>query len=220
VAAVATVVATHQIVTARASQLAVAEMLAEQEIDSIADAMLNLLAFTTEPQALTRMVAATDTDAEFERMVESIVQDAARAAESVSVTVRPDIWHIRYVNPPCCSRCAVLAGRVYRFSDGFDRHPNCDCSMIPTTVAAPFAQSPSDLVEQGLVTDLSKADRKAIQDGADISQVVNVRRRAAGLREPGRVLARGGRPTPEGIYRMTADRVEAVSLLRKFGYIT
>lgn len=220
IAAVARVVLTHQVVTARTSQLAVAEMLMEQEIDRVAEGMLNSLAFTTEPPALARMAEATTTEAEFARMVESIVQDAARAAESVATAVRPDLYHVRYVSPPCCSRCAILAGRVYRWSDGFERHTNCDCSMIPTTVAAPFAQSPDDLIERGLVTDLSKADRRAILDGADPGKVVNVRRRAAGLREPGRVLARAGRPTPEGIYRMAADRTEAVSLLRKFGYIT
>ena len=60
------------------------------------------------------MVEQAETDFDFDRLVESIVTDAARAAESVSMTAYPDIYHVRYVNPPCCSRCAILAGRVYR----------------------------------------------------------------------------------------------------------
>lgn len=216
--AVAKVVASHQVATAVMSQRAMAQMLAEQEIDVAADALLNSTAFTTEVETFTRMAESAGDDG-FDRLVESLVQDAARAAESVSVAVRPDIYHVRFVNLPCCSRCAVLAGRVYRFSDGFQRHPGCDCSMIPTTVASPLRQSPEDLFEQGQIRGLSKADVKAIHDGADLGQVVNIRRKAAGLREPGRVLSRTGRPTPEGIYRMASNRGQAVELLAKFGYV-
>lgn len=217
--AVAGVVVAHQIAQAQTSQTAVAEMLAEQEIDSIADALLNVASFTTDLPTLDRMIQAVDTDFEFDRLVESIVQEAARAAESVAVAVRPDIYHVRYVNPPCCARCAILAGRVYRWSTGFERHPGCDCSLVPTTVASPYAQDPDQLVADGLVRGLSKADMKALADGADLNQVVNVRRRQAGLIEAGQVLARGGRPTPAGVYRLASDREQAVELLAKYGYI-
>lgn len=194
-------------------------MLAEQEIESIADALLNVLSFTTEPAAVEEMIGAVDTDWEFDQLVDSIVQDAARAAESVAVAVRPDIYHVRFLSPPSCSRCAVLAGRVYRWSTGFERHPGCDCSMIPTTVASPFVQDVDQLVREGQVAGLSKADRKALADGADLNQIVNVRRTKAGLLEAGHALSRGGRPTPAGIYRLASDRAEAVELLRRFGYV-
>lgn len=219
VLAIAPIVAAHQATAARASQQAVAEMLAEQQIDSIADALLNVLSFTTSAPTLDRILADVDTDAEFERLVESLVQDAARTAESVSTAVRADIWHVRYLSPPSCSRCAVLAGRVYRYSDGFQRHPNCDCVMIPTTVAKAQPLDLEQMVRDGQVTGLSKADRRALADGADLNQIVNVRRKAAGLTESGRVLDRAGRPTPEGIYRMASSRTEAVALLRRFGYV-
>jgi hypothetical protein len=194
-------------------------MLDEQQIESVADALLNVLSFTTAPADLARMLEQVDTDFEFDRMVDSIVTDAARAAESVSVAVREDIWHVRFVSPPCCSRCAILAGRVYRYSEGFLRHPNCDCSMIPTTIASPLRQSPEQLVEDGQVTGLSKADMNALADGADLGQVVNVRSKKAGLLEAGHAITRGGRPTPAGIYRLASDRLEAVELLRRYGYI-
>lgn len=218
--AVASVVVAHQLAQAQTSQAAVAQMLAEQGIPTGVDALLNLPSFTTQLAEMERMIEQAATDMQFDRLVDSLVTDAARAAESVAVAVRPDIYHVRYVSPPCCARCAILAGRVYRWSDGFERHPGCDCSMIPTTVAAPYAQSPEDLVEQGLVRGLSKADLRALEDGADLGRVVNVRSRSAGLLEAGHALTRGGRPTPAGIYRMASDRDDAVRLLARYGYIT
>lgn len=218
--AVAGVVVAHQIATAQTSQQAVAEMLAEQEIDSIADALLDVLSFTTDATTLDQMIAAVDTDFEFDRLVDSIVQDAARAAESVAVAVRPDIYHVRFVSPPCCARCAILAGRVYRWSTGFERHTNCDCSMIPTTIRSPYVQDIDQLIRDGQVRGLSKADMQALADGADLGQVVNVRSRKAGLLEAGHALQRGGRPTPAGIYRLASDRAEALELLARYKYIT
>lgn len=220
--AVAGVVAAHQIAQAQTSQTAVAEMLDEQAIESVADALLDLASFTTAATDLDRMLAdiTQDMQAEFDRLVASLVTDAARAAESVAVTVRPDIYHVRFVNPPCCARCAILAGRVYRWSDGFQRHPGCDCSMIPTTVASKFRQDPDELVRSGQVTGLSKHDRQALSDDADLGRVVNVRSKKAGLLEAGHALQRGGRPTPAGIYRLAADdRDKALGLLQRFGYI-
>lgn len=218
--AVAGVVVAHQIAQAQTSQTAVGEMLTEQSIDKAAEALLNLASFTTDTSSLDAMLAAIDTDGEFDRLVESITTDAARAAESVATAVRPDIYHVRYVNPPCCARCAVLAGRVYRWSEGFQRHPGCDCSMIPTTVASPLRQNPDQLVADGQVRGLSKADLLAVQDGADLGQVVNVRKRAAGLLEAGQSLQRGGRPTPAGIYKLAGDaQGKALDLLQQYGYI-
>lgn len=217
-AAVAGVVVAHQATQAVTSQRAVSEMLAEQQIESAADALLNSISFTTDAKTFEQMAEAAG-EGQLDRLVESLVQDAGRSAESVSTAVRADIWHVRFLSPPSCSRCAVLAGRVYRYSEGFKRHPNCDCVMIPTTVASPLVQDPVALLRAGQVTGLSKADAQAVADGADLNQVVNIRSRAAGLTESGRVLARAGRPTPEGIYRIASDRTQAVELLARYGYI-
>jgi hypothetical protein len=94
--------------------------------------------------------------------------------------------------------------------------------MIPAAEsAAPgLVSDPTDLMRQGKVTGLSRADLQAIADGADLGKVVNVRRYSSGLRESGRVLARAGKLTPEGIYRLASDRTEAVAMLRRFGYLT
>lgn len=221
VSIVVAVATTYQAAAAVQAQSAVAAMLAEQAIPAAAEALLNPLSFTTAADTLAEWFSDVETDAAFARLVASLVQDAGRSAESVSVTARPRISFVRYLSPPSCARCAVLAGRVYRWSEGFLRHPNCDCVMLPTTVgqAPELITDPLDLVEQGRVTGLSKADLQAVADGADLNQVVNVRQVSAGLREAGRVLARRGRPTPEGIYRTASDRAEAVEMLRRFGYL-
>lgn len=219
-AQVARVVITHQIAQAQLAELAVEQMLAEQQIEAEAEALLNSPAFTTDAASLGDMLEAVETDREFERLVASIVQDAARAAESVAVTARPRVYHVRLVNPPCCSRCAILAGRVYPWSTGFLRHPGCDCSMIPTTVASELWQDPEQLVEDGQVTGLSRADVQALADGGDLNRIVNVRKKAAGLLTAGHALTREGKPTPAGIYRRAnGDRELALRLLRAAGYV-
>jgi hypothetical protein len=223
-AAVAAVVIQHQATQANEVDGAMTAMLAEQGLREPAEAALNALAFTTAQEQVEAMLAEIqqDVDWEFERLVSSIVQDAGRAAQAVETVTRPHIVHVRHLNLPSCSRCAVLAGREYRWSTGFKRHPGCDCVMIPTTVAAPdLTYDPEQLARDGLIRGLSKADLKALDDGADFGQIVNVRNRKAGLMEAGQALTRAGRPTPAGIYRLAnGDRDAALNLLKEHRYIT
>ena len=218
-AALASVVVTHQAAQARMSEQAVADMLSEQGADVAPAGSLLPLSFTTDARMLAGMIGPTTNVG---RLVGSLVQDAGRAAESVATAARPNVGHVRYLSPPSCSRCAILAGRAYRYSDGFQRHPGCDCVMVPATEdAAPgLASDPAGLLREGKVTGLSKADTRAIADGADPNKVVNVRRRSAGLMESGRVLARAGKLTPEGIYHLASSQSDAVAMLRRFGYLT
>lgn len=69
----------------------------------------------------------------------------------------------------------MLAGAYYRWNSGFLRHPGCDCVHIPTTenLADDFRTSPDLLVERGLVKDLTKAQQQRIDDGADLTKVLN-----------------------------------------------
>lgn len=217
---VAAVVATHQIASARESRDAVAEMLLEQEIDALADALLNLASFSTDVETFSRMIEATDTDLEFDRLVASLVQDAGNAAEQVAIAARPGLGWVRHLSPPSCSRCVQLAGRVYRYSDGFLRHPGDDCVTIAVREGDPtYVVDPVEMLRRGQVTGLSKADKQAILDGADFNRVVNVRSKRAGLYEAGQALTRGGRPTPAGIYRLASTREQALDLLKRYGYI-
>lgn len=195
-------------------------MLTQQDIDIEAEALLNSAAFTTSLTNFERMVEDIATDWQFDQIVASLTQDAARAAQGVAIAARPNVGHVRMLNPPSCARCVVLAGRVYRYSNGFLRHPGDDCVMIPTTLAnADLTQDPAELMRKGLITGMSKADRQAIRDGADFGQVVNVRLRAAGMTQAGRVLSRRGRPTPEAIYRSTDTQEEALAALQAAGYL-
>ncbi len=68
---------------------------------------------------------------------------------------------------------------------------------------------------------LTKASGQAFRDGADLGRLVNARR---GLSEGGLTTTEGARRgrvrlTPEAIYRRAESREQAVSLLRKHGYL-
>jgi len=217
---VATVVRRHQAAAAATVTGAISTMLAEQGTPVAPEAELLPLAFTVSAETVMQMAENTAERWQFERLVASLVTDAARAAESVSIATRPRVGYVRYVSPPCCSRCAILAGRFYRWSSGFDRHPGCDCTHLATTdPRSEYLQSPEDLVDRGLVSGLSKADRRALADGADLGQVVNIRGKRAGLMESGQALTRAGRPTPASIYRSATSRDDALKRLRAAGYI-
>lgn len=217
---IARVVAFHQATAAFQGERAVAQMLAEQAITGSTNALLNAQAFTTAAGAVGAMLEQVEIDYQFSQLVASLVQNAGRAAEQAATAVRPKVGYARYLSGASCSRCAVLAGRVYRYSQGFLRHPRCDCTMVPTSIANPaFVHDPVERVRQGLVTGLSRADREAIDAGADFGRVVNVRRAQAGLSTPGRVLSRASRPTPEAIYASAPSREDAIQALISAGYV-
>lgn len=117
------------------------------------------------------------------------VQQAGRNAAGVGITVFPEITgYTRALRTPSCPRCIVLAGRVYRWSSGFARHPRCDCLHIPDYGSRDRRNrlkptDPEDYFkglskEQQDVT-FGKADAQAIRDGADMNQVVNAHRKGA-----------------------------------------
>jgi hypothetical protein len=144
------------------------------------------------PQALTVGRAHLD------RIVLTQVADASRVAESVATVTRTRVtgW-VRMVTPPCCPQCAILAGRFYRWSSGFERHPNCDCRHIPASedVAGDLRTDPKQLFDRGQVRGLSKSDATAIADGADPGQVINAHRGMSTAQVYGRNL----KITTEGI---------------------
>lgn len=173
---VAAVVVRHQAAAAVTATAALSAMLAEQGTPVSPEAAIVPLAFTASPEAVTSMAGEIDAGWQLDRLVMSLVVDAARGAESVSITTRPRVGYVRYLSPPSCSRCAILAGRFYRWSEGFKRHPGCDCTHLATTdPRSEFIQNPHELVDKGLVTGISKADRRALADGADLNQLVNAK---------------------------------------------
>lgn len=110
------------------------------------------------------------------------VADAARQAVGVMTASRKNLGGtVRVLNPPSCQRCAILAGRFYRWSKGFDRHPRCDCVNLPSqsqgwAQSEGFITDPMDAYRAGHIRDLTAAQVKAISEGADIGRVVNAYR--------------------------------------------
>lgn len=111
-------------------------------------------------------------------LARTMVADAGRGAAQVAITATPRAGYLRMVNPPCCQDCAILAGKWFRHNAGFDRHPSCDCTHVPAMSpdAAPSGYVSDVPADQ--IRDLTDGQRKALDDGADLSQVVNAYRRA------------------------------------------
>lgn len=116
-------------------------------------------------------------------IVRTQIADAGRVAVGIGIAARRHVGgYVRMLNPPSCSRCLVLAGKWFKWNQGFRRHPRCDCVHIPSSEdrsgdlkTNPYRYLESvDQAERERI--LGKAGAKAIEDGADISQVVNARR--------------------------------------------
>lgn len=179
-----------------------------------------------------------------ERIARTQITDAGRVAAGVEVATRPRVGWVRMLTPPSCDRCLILAGQFYRWSDGFDRHPNDDCVSIPAAENRPgdYRTDPEAYLrtlsaeEQDRL--LGKANAQAWRDGADLNQVVNAKRgmattadgvkiTTAGATTRGlagqRLGARSGRTAtrlvPESIYRLARDRSDALRLLKLHGYV-
>lgn len=185
-------------------------------------------------------VALASGQALLDRAVQTLIADTGRQAAGVDVAARRGVGYVRMLNPPSCSRCTILAGRFYRWNNGFDRHPRCDCVHQPST-SLDAARS------EGLVDDpyeyfrslpeaeqdkaFGRANAQAVRDGADIFQVVNARRgmtpnglfTTEGTSRRGNAslgLARNQRRmTPELIYQQAGSRDEALRLLERHGFV-
>jgi hypothetical protein len=172
---------------------------------------------------------------QLEMLAQTTVQDTGRAAVSAGMIARPHVkGYVRILVPPSCSRCVILAGRVYRYSTGFQRHPRCDCAAcLPATDLGDAEEQtvdPMAAVRAGQVRGLSKAEEAAISDGADLNQIVNAHRSGAyqGMTTAEGVTRRGvagkrlrgrQRLTVGAIQRLASDREEAVRLMIAHGYI-
>lgn len=193
------------------------------------------------------------------RMVATTITDTARTATSVAMTANTScVAYVRVVKLPACSRCIILAGRQYTYSEGFKRHPKCDCGMEPMThdewKSRETAQSPEDLFKAMTPEERRKrfgtAGADALENGADMGQVVNARRGMATTSTGKRVTTEGttkrgigakalkaqgfqksagsryervkeARLMPEQILKQAhGNRDLQLALLRKHGYIT
>lgn len=178
----------------------------------------------------------------------TLLSDTARQGESLGMGVRPVSGYVRMLTPPSCARCVILAGKYYRKSAGFQRHPGCDCRHIPasesvagdlTVDSRAYVASLDEAEVDGL---LGKAGADAFRAGGDLEQIVNARRGMRVAQIGGRSvlvtnegMSRRGfarrrmaiadpsrrrvRMMPESIARVARDREEYLRLLRANGYI-
>lgn len=181
---------------------------------------------------------------QMQQIVASEVADAGRSATGVEIWSKP-LWtnYVRVLNPPSCPECTILAGRIYRDNEGFERHPNCDCQHWPVenweaAHDAGLVSSPGEAWDKGYITGLTKAEEQAIRDGADMTQVINSRRKKRKVTVAGQTLKttlsgttrtaawRRDNPNlpyrlrPESIYKIAAgDQAEILRLLKLYGYL-
>lgn len=239
----AALVAAYQLLAAQQGAAAVPATLTEQGLATAATATVAAQALAGTTSAgfpLATIFESLESAAQLSMLVASSVQDAGRNGASVRMAVTPSVdGYVRMLNPPSCSRCVILAGKFYRWNEGFERHPNCDCRHIPTTenLAGDITTDPQAYfdslthLEQDRIFTATGAE--AIRDGADMGRVVNARRNG-GVRKAqlfgreaftttvgtGRRSRGGPRLMPESIYAIAGDdRAEAIRLLKLHGFI-
>lgn len=124
--------------------------------------------------------AASSGEGLLSRYAHTETGDAGRLSTQSALTARRVGGYVRVVTPGCCARCAILAGRWYRYNASFLRHPGCSCQGVPAgsedgAVAEGFVTDAKALFDEGKVSGLSQAESQAIALGADPAQVVNAR---------------------------------------------
>ena len=179
------VVVGAQIAAVREAADAVPAMLEEQGVDAEPVAQVvpaGLVGVASDGRALGSLLELAETAEQFDRIVETQLQDVARNASSVAIAARPAVTgYVRMINPGACSRCVVQAGKWFRWNEGFQRHPQCGCRHVTarentasdmTTDPAAYFDSLSEAEQDRAFT---KAGAQAIRDGADRGRVVNAR---------------------------------------------
>lgn len=184
--AVARVLTAYQIVAAQDALTSIPAMLAEQGIpDSPVGtvAVSNLAGRASDGRPLVSLLEQASSDTQRALMVATQLQDAARVAAGMGIAARPNVGgYARMLVPPSCSRCAILAGKFFKWNTGFQRHPRCDCRHIPTTenLAGNLTTDPrayfNSLSPADQAKTFGKANAEAIREGADIGKVVNAYR--------------------------------------------
>lgn len=157
----------------------------------------------------------------------TVMADTSRGIVATDIAQRPTITgYVRMLNPPSCSRCAILAGKWFRWNAGFQRHPRCDCRHIPSSedMAGDLRTDPyayfHSLSKDDQYRMFGKSNARAINEGADIYRVVNIDQRGLGTVKSARKYGTPHRMTPDDIFQVAGTRTNAIKMLEHEGYIT
>lgn len=248
----ATVIAASQLLAAQTAESYIGDALGQQDITKPVEGLLNpwaLVGVASDGRPLETLLiqpalAVLGALAEGFSMARSMqigyaglesitrtqVADGFRAADSVAGAARRVSTYVRVLTPPSCSRCVILAGDDRAWNTSFKRHPGDDCISLPTTRTKGYARrtNPDEYFrslsreEQDRV--FTKAGAQAIRDGADIGQVVNARRKAAGMAgtvsKRVRKRARDVGLDADEFQRRGRGRLQTVSVLGEDTFIT
>lgn len=153
--------------------------------------------------------------------------DTGRSVVGADIAQRPTLTgYTRMLNAPSCSRCVILAGKWFKWNDGFLRHPRCDCRHIPASedVAGDIATDPyayfNSLSPEAQVKAFGKPEARAINDGGDIYRVVNIKQNGLGTAKSAKRYGTPTRMTVDDIYRTAGHRTNALRMLEEQGYVT
>ena len=181
-----------------------------------------------------------------EGLVSFAVADAASHAHDVQVTATRNTYSVFTEPGSMCQRCAPLVGKRYKPGTHVKRHPRCDGVMEAHSDRSPYVLEPATADR---IKDLTKGQQAALDEGADLNQVLNAKRKGSvsGIYTTEGTTRRGyaysairarhgafaeakkagarytsttvGRLSPEAIYRVAKDQADMVRLLRTYGYI-
>lgn len=208
-AAVARVVTAYQIVAAKDAARSVPLMLEEQGLpdEPVGEVAVARLAGTaSDGRPLETLFDQAESDYKFGLMVATQLQDVARIAAGLGIVARPRVTgYVRMLNPPSCARCAILAGKFFKWNKGFDRHPQCDCRHIPSSeaLAGDLTTDPRAYFDSLSPADQAKTfgkhNAEAIREGADVGQVVNAYKGTSTTATRVRVKGRGQEGSGTGV---------------------
>lgn len=142
--------------------------------------------------------------------------DTRRMVYQADIMQRPTLTGFtRMLNPPSCKDCIALAGKWFRWNEGFERHPNCDCQHIPAAenVSGDFRTDPYAMFDSMTPAEqervFGRSEARALREGADIYKVVNQSNRK--LKTANSAI--------DQIYRNAGTRTNAIKALQSQGFI-
>lgn len=158
----------------------------------------------------------------------TMIADTSRDVVSADIAQRPTITgYVRMLNAPSCARCVILAGKWFRWNQGFLRHPNCDCRHIPASedISGSYLTDPYEYFKSLTVRDqerlFGKNEALAIREyGADIYRTMNIKMRGLGTAKGNRIYGTPVKRTVNDILANDPSRKFVLENLEYHGYIT